>query len=87
MKGGDASLRIERGEKSNSYFVIVYNVLLTLSIGVISVIPNDCIDWISKIFLLFILASLLFYACFRIKRFRNFIIKLFSGLENYEETS
>lgn len=86
IKGGNVSMRVKRGEKSNSYFIVVYNILLTLSVGVISVIPNRCINWTVKIFLFFIVAFLL-VRCFRVNKFRNFVLKIFSKIENYEEVS
>lgn len=81
------SAKVKRGDKSNSYFIITYNVLLTLFIGAVSLIPNEIIYWYVKIFLIFILALFLYYICFRVDKFRNFVVGIFSDIENYEETS
>ena len=86
MKGNNASLEVKRGEKSNSYFIIVYNILLALLIGIISAIPSEYIKWSGKIFMFFLFALFLF-VCFRVSKFRNFIVEMFSGIENYKEVS
>jgi hypothetical protein len=86
LKTSDVSLKTKRGDKSNNYFIIVYNILLTISIGIISIIPNSCLHWYEKI-LLFILISIILYFTLFINRFRNFIVKIFSKLENHEEVS
>ena len=81
-RGGDVEMTVKRGEKSNGYFIIAYNVFLTFVIGIISFLP---ICWTSKIISLIISAVVIFFVCFRVNVARNLIVKFFSSLESHEE--
>ena len=75
--------QIKRGEKSWSYFVITYTVLLTLATGVISAIE---VEWLYKIVLILVSAIFLFRLCFFNGWFRNKIVGIMSkSQEKVEE--
>jgi len=79
--------RIKRGEKSWAYFALAYNILLTISIGCISVIPDFGLNyfWIIKFFSIISVSSLLFRLCFYNSWARNKIVGIFSRSQEYEE--
>lgn len=84
VKGGGIGFKIKRGETSWAYFPLAYSILLTISIGIISVLE---ICYIYKILLIIIDAVILFRLCFLNGWFRNKIVGLFSKAKEFEEIS
>lgn len=84
-KKATLEMEVKRGEKSWAFFPIVYNILLTLSVGIVSVFE---ICWFYKISVMILVAILLFWLCFFNKWFRNKIVGLMSKsqekIEKYE---
>ena len=66
---------LKRGEISWAYFPIAYTILITISIGLISVLE---IQWFCKFILIIITSIILFKLCFYNSWFRNKIVGVFS---------
>ena len=79
-KGNNISLEIKRGEISWAYFLLAYNILLTIAVGIISFADDIC-----KILTLIVASSGLFYLCFFGPSFRNKIVGLFSKSKEFVE--
>lgn len=75
-------LKIKRGEKSWSFFPIIYNILLTITIAIIVIPP---IAWFYKIPLIILSAYLLFKLAFFNDWFRNKAIGLMSKSQQHIE--
>jgi hypothetical protein len=82
LKGGNVEFRLKRGEASWAYFPLAYSILLTISIGIISVLE---ICYIYKILFIIVDSIALFYLCFFNAWFRNKIVGLFSRSKEMEE--
>jgi hypothetical protein len=69
-----------RGEKSWAYFPLAYNILLTVTIGLISLLPDFCLNyfWIIKLLLIIFFSFILFRLFFYNDWFRNKIVGIFS---------
>ena len=80
--GAKVSSGIKRGEASWTYFPLAYNILLTITLGIISCV--DC-DATLKIITLLVVSLLLFYLCFFGHSFRNKIVWLFSKSKEFLE--
>jgi hypothetical protein len=78
-----AFLQVKRGEKSWAFFPLVYNILLTLIVGLIALI--DPFSWKLKITLILILALITFFLCFFNGWFRNLIVGLMSRSQELVE--
>jgi len=65
-------IQIKRGKESWLLFTIAYGVLLTISIGIIDILP---IYWIFKLVLIILAGIFLYWLCFKTK-FRNKIVGL-----------
>jgi hypothetical protein len=78
---------VKRGEKSWAYFSIAYNILLTLFIGLISVLPSFPCGVFVKLFLILFFAYLFFKLCFYNGWFRNKIVGVFSRSQEMKEES
>jgi len=63
---------VKRGEISWAYFPIAYTIILTLTIGIISLL--EVIGWILRVGIIVGLAILFFYLCFFNNGFRNKIV-------------
>ena len=82
----DTSKReVERGETSNSYFVTVYLLLVTVMIGVLSFIPESVLQWKLKEGICAALLIVFFVLVFRVNRIRNLIVKSMSKQTGYKE--
>lgn len=77
-------IKVKRGELSWAYFPIAYGILLTISIGMITVL-NACYIW--KILLIVADSYILFKLCFFSGWFRNKIVGIFSKSKEFEEIS
>lgn len=77
-------IKIKRGELSWAYFPIAYGLLLTFSIGIISVLD---VNWFWKVILIIFSAWVLFRLCFFSAWFRNKIVGVFSKSKDFEEIS
>jgi hypothetical protein len=84
MNGEKVSLEIKRGETSWAYFPLAYNILLTISVGIISCSENDSRV---KFLAILLISCLLFYLCFFGPSFRNRIVGLFSKSKEFIEKS
>lgn len=84
LKGGGVKFKLKRGEISWAYFPIAYGLLLTISIGIISVLD---VFYVWKILLIIIGSLILFKLCFFNSWFRNKIVGLFSKSKEFEEIS
>ncbi len=87
LRSDGIDIKIKRGEKNWAYFPLSYNILLTLFVGIISVLPDFGIGyfWCIKIILIIICAIILFWLCFFNDWFRNRIVGIFSISANKEE--
>ena len=74
---------VKRGEISWAYFTIAYTIILTLIVGIISLL--DIINWILRVGIIIGLAILFFYLCFFNDRFRNKIVGFFSKSKEHIE--
>lgn len=77
-------MKVTRGELSWAYFPIAYGLLLTFSIGIISVLD---IGYVYRVLLMIISALVLFQLCFFNGWFRNKIVGIFSKSKAFKETS
>jgi|GEM_PF-6598459 len=84
VRCGNVGFKIKRGEVSWAYFPLAYSILLTISIGIISVLE---ICYIYKILLIMVDSVVLFKLCFFNGWFRNKIVGLFSKSKKFEEIS
>ena len=75
-------IRIKRGEKSWSYFILTYTVLLAVILAIISTLDIECVFKI--IFIIFV-AVILFWLCFWNNWFRNIIVGFMAKLKSKEE--
>jgi hypothetical protein len=76
-------MNIKRGEKSWAFFPLTYNILLTLWVGIISILP---FNWVIKLICLLLISLFLFYLCFFNGWFRNKIVGIFMGSQQKIET-
>lgn len=84
MKLSDSvKMSVKRGETSWAYFPVAYAIILTLTIGIMSLV--DIISWILRIVLIILFAILFFYLCFFNNYFRNKIVGLFTKSKEHEE--
>ncbi len=67
--------QIKRGDKSWAYFPIAYNILLTLTVGIIAILP---IDWSWRLMIMLVSAYILFKLCFSNSKFMNKIVGIMS---------
>jgi len=74
---------VKRGEISWVYFPIAYSIILTLTIGIISLL--DVVDWILRVKIMVGLAILFFYLCFFNDGFRNKIVWFFGKSKEHIE--
>lgn len=73
------NINVKRGSKSFNYFVIVFGILSSFAVAVISVID---IYWLAKIFFLVISLIICFYFCFWNDWFRNKIVGVMSKIQD-----
>ena len=85
VKMGNVTIKVKRGGVSQEYFIITFNILVTLGFAIISFFPQS-INGTTKI-LLTILYVLSLPFLYRLKKFRQFIINIFININNYEESS
>ncbi len=74
---------VKRGETSWAYLSIAYSIILTLIIGVISLL--DIISWILRVGIMMGLAILFFCLCFFNDYFRKKIVGFFSKSKEHIE--
>jgi glucan phosphoethanolaminetransferase (alkaline phosphatase superfamily) len=79
-------LQLTRGESSWAYFPIAYNIFLTLTVGIISVLPVCILEWQLKILLILLFAILYFYLSFYNDWFRNKVVGVFMKSAEHVET-
>jgi hypothetical protein len=79
-------MKLKRGGGSWAYFPLAFNILLTIFISIISLIPGFYCSWIVKIALIILISALLYKLCFFNSWFRNKIIGIFSKSKEMEET-
>lgn len=75
-------MELKRGEISWVYFPIAYNILLTISVGLLSVLE---IQWFYKFILIIIASIVLFRLCFFNSWFRNKIVEIFTKSKDFIE--
>jgi len=75
-------MELKRGEISWAYFPIACSILITISIGLISVLE---IQWFYKFILIIIVSFILFKLCFYNNWFRNKIVGIFSKSKEFIE--
>lgn len=74
---------IKRGDISWAYFPIAYGIILTLIVGVISLV--NVVDWWYRIIAIFILGGIFFRLCFFNDCFRGAIVNLFNKSKTHVE--
>ena len=74
---------VKRDEISWAYFPIAYTIILTLIVGIVSLL--EIISWILRVGIIIGLAILFFYLCFFNDRFRNKIVGFFSRSKEHIE--
>lgn len=79
-------MKLKRGEKSWAFFPLAYNILLTISTSIVSVLPNDICSWIVKIILILFVSIFFYRLCFMNDWFRNKIVGIFSKSQDKIET-
>ena len=82
LKGGNLNLGVKRGEVSWAYFVLAYNISLTISIGLITVFETTSLN---KIILIILMSYILYRCCFFKNWCRNKIVVIFSKSKEYVE--
>lgn len=83
-KTNSLETKVKRGDISFGWFLVVYNILLTIFIGIVSIIPNFC--FLTKLITIIIGSILLFRFCLFNSWFRNKIVGIFSKAKEMEET-
>lgn len=78
-------VKIKRGEQSWAYFPLAYNILLTIVVGLISILPNFYCGVFIKFSLIILSSILLFRLCFFNRSFRGIIVNIFSKSKDMEE--
>ncbi|MBU2578900.1 hypothetical protein KKA09_02175 [Patescibacteria group bacterium] len=74
---------VKRGEISWAHFPIAYTIILTLFVGIISLLEIIC--WILRVELIIGLSILFFYLCFFNDYFRKKIVWFFSKSKEHME--
>jgi len=74
---------IKRGDISWAYFPIAYTIILTLTVGVISLL--EMVHWILRIVIIIGVAGLFFYLCFFNDYFRKKIVDFFDKSKEHIE--
>lgn len=82
----EMSIKLKRGLDTWSYFPLAYNILLTITIGLIAVLPNDLIDWRFKLILIILFSVFYIDICFYNDWFRNWIVGFFTKSLEHVET-
>ncbi|NMC59788.1 MAG: hypothetical protein GYA51_10470 [Candidatus Methanofastidiosa archaeon] len=75
-------MRLKRGDKSFHYLLVFFCIAFSIMTTIVSIIE---IEWIYKLFLITILASLLMYFCFLNDWARNKIVGIVTKIQNKEE--
>lgn len=78
----DTSFKIRRGKESLNYFIVVFNVLATLMIAMISISEMQSIY---KIILIFVSIFGSYYLCFKGLHSRNLIVGFFMKVKDHED--
>jgi len=85
VKGGSLEMKVKRGDVSFGWFLVAYNIILTIFVSVVSIIP--CIGFFIKFSLIILGSILLFKFCLFNGWFRNKVVGLFSKAKEMEEVS
>lgn len=75
------SMYIKRGKETNDFFIVVYGIILTIVIAVISVLDFYYLIKIA----LFTVFPIVLFLCFRCSRFRNLLVKFLNGIRDFKE--
>ena len=82
LKGRNVNLGVKRGELSLSYFSLTYTFLLTISIGLITILETTSLN---KIILTILMAYILYRCCFLKDWYRRRIVNLFNKSKEHIE--
>lgn len=83
-EGFDNNLKVKRGKLSFEWFLVVYGIILSIFLSVISII-NDLNFWI-KLLIILIGSIILFWFCMFNSWFRNKVVVIFSqAKDKYEK--
>ncbi len=74
---------IKRGDLSWAYFPIAYGIILTLLVGIVSLI--DIFAWWLRIIIAVFLGAFAFWLCFFNSFFRRNIVMLFTKSKDFKE--
>ncbi|MCL4400100.1 hypothetical protein M1506_02360 [Patescibacteria group bacterium] len=74
---------VKRGDISWAYFPIAYGIILTLVVGITSLI--EVLSWEGKLIIIVFIAIVFFYLCFFNSYFRKRIVWLFTKSKNHIE--
>ncbi len=85
VKGGGVEMKVKRGDVSFGWFLVAYNIILTIFVSVVSIIP--CFGFLVKFSLIILGSILLFQFCLFNGWFRNKVVGLFSRAKEWEEVS
>jgi len=78
-------LKVKRGELSFGWLLVAYNIMLTIFVGIVSIIPYK--SFLAKLVLIILGSIFIFKFCLFNQWFRNKVIGIFSKAKETEEVS